>query len=360
MDQPPRPDEPPPPDGTEATVPAPPAPRPEPPAPAVAPVRPAPPPPVANVEVKATALLLLLVALVLGSVLYVLFARGVFEPTQELVLVSPDSEGVVVGMDLTFSGFPIGRVRRIELAPDGNARILIDVPKKDAHWLRTSSVFTLVRGIVGNTSIKAYSGILTDPPLPAGAVREVLQGDATAEIPQLMAAAKEVMQNVARLTGDGSALQTSLDNLQGLTAKLNGPQGALGALMGNEAEAKKLLLTIERTNTLLARLDGLVARTDGLMAKADDQVFGRDGVMQDTRAAVKQLNQMLGEARASLKRVDAVLADAQAVAANAKVATADLGALRAEVESSLRKVEQLVNEVNRRWPFARDTEIKLP
>jgi phospholipid/cholesterol/gamma-HCH transport system substrate-binding protein len=58
--------------------------------------------------------------------------------------------------------------------------------------------------------------------------------------------------------------------------------------------------------------------------------------------------------------VDAVLADAQVVAANAKVATADLGTLRAEVEASLRKVEQLVNEVNRRWPFARDTEIKLP
>jgi phospholipid/cholesterol/gamma-HCH transport system substrate-binding protein len=321
---------------------------------------PEPPPPVAHAELKATALLMLLFGLVLGAVLYVLYARGVFEPTQELVLVSPDSEGVGVGMDLTFSGFPIGRVRRIELAPDGNARIIIDVPRKDAHWLRTSSVFTLVRGIVGNTAIKAYSGILTDPPLPAGAVRQVLQGDATAEIPQLLAAAKEAMQNVARLTGDESALKASLDNLQGLTGRLNGPQGALGALMGSEAEARKLMLTIERANTLLARLDGLVARTDGLMAKADDQVFGREGVMQDTRAAAKQLNQMLGEARASLKRVDAVLAEAQVVAANAKVATADLGTLRAEVEASLRKVEQLVNEVNRRWPFARDTEIKLP
>ena len=27
---------------------------------------------------------------------------------------------------------------------------------------------------------------------------------------------------------------------------------------------------------------------------------------------------------------------------------------------SLRKVEALVNEVNRKWPFARDTEIRLP
>jgi phospholipid/cholesterol/gamma-HCH transport system substrate-binding protein len=34
--------------------------------------------------------------------------------------------------------------------------------------------------------------------------------------------------------------------------------------------------------------------------------------------------------------------------------------LRAEVEGSLRKVDHLVNEINRKWPFARDTELKLP
>ena len=30
-----------------------------------------------------------------------------------------------------------------------------------------------------------------------------------------------------------------------------------------------------------------------------------------------------------------------------------------EVESSLRKVDGLVNEINRKWPFARDAEIEL-
>jgi len=30
------------------------------------------------------------------------------------------------------------------------------------------------------------------------------------------------------------------------------------------------------------------------------------------------------------------------------------------VETSLRKVENLVTEINRKWPFARDPEMKLP
>ena len=64
--------------------------------------------------------------------------------------------------------------------------------------------------------------------------------------------------------------------------------------------------------------------------------------------------------RASLKKVDAILADAQAAAGNVKAATTDLAALRAEVEASLRKVSALIDEINRKWPFERDTKIKLP
>lgn len=307
----------------------------------------------ASLEFKARLLMIFMLLLLCGSALYVLYARGAFESTQKLVLMADDSEGVVVGMDLTFSGFPIGRVRRIELAEDGKARILVDVAAKDAHWLRTSSVFTLVRGIVGNTNIRAYSGLLNDPALPDGAVRTVLQGDASAEIPKVISAAKELIDNLNTLTGSSGSVGTSLANLQTLSTRLNGPGGALTVLLGSEQEAKKIILTLDRANALLTKLDGLAAKTD-------TQVFGEKGVMPETRATVVQLNTLLGEARTSLKKVDAVLLDAQAVSGNVKDATADLGALRGEVEANLRKIESLVNEINRKWPFARDTEIKLP
>ncbi|MBP6406137.1 MAG: MCE family protein [Ramlibacter sp.] len=318
------------------------------------------PPPVKNVEFKALLLLVFTALLVGASVLYLLYSRGAFETTQRLVLVADDSEGVVVGMNLTFSGFPIGRVRRIELAEDGNARILIDVPTRDAHWLRQSSVFTLVRGVVGNTNIRAYSGMLTDPPLPDGAVRQVLRGDASAEIPRVVSAAKELLDNLNALAAKEGPLGASLANLQAMTEKLNGPRGALGVLTGSDADAQKLIVALDRTNQLLARLDGLVIKADGLTAKADAQVFGPQGVMPDVKAAIGQVNALLADTRESLKKMDAVLVEAKAVGANARVATEDLGTLRAEVESNLRKVEGLINEINRKWPFKRDTEIKLP
>ena len=311
------------------------------------------PRPARNVEFKAALLLALLFLLIAGTVVYLLYARGAFEESQRLVLIADDSEGVTVGMDLTFAGFPIGRVRRIELAEDGITRILIDVPRKDARWLRESSVFTLTRGLLGNTALKAFSGILSDPQLPDGAERKVLVGDATAEIPRLVADMRELVSNLRALTADDSSLATSLGNVRDVTEKLKGSRGALGMLLGNEADAKKVITALDRANSLLARVDGLAA-------KVDAQAFGREGLVPEARAAIVQLNAGLADARTSLKKVDAILEDAQVAAGNARAATTDLAALRAEVDTSLRKVSRMIDEVNRRWPFARDPKLKLP
>lgn len=304
------------------------------------------PPTVAHIEAKALLLVVTIAALLLGFLLYVMYARGVFESTQRLVLVADDAEGLLVGSDLTFSGFPIGRVQRIELSADGKARLLIDVPKKDARWLRTSSIFTMERGMVGDTRLRAFSGILSDPPLPENAERSVLRGDTTAEIPRIVATTRALLENLQAMTDPNSSINNTLGHLSIVTKRLTGRYGLLTSLLGSEANAQKIITTLDNTNALLAR--------------ADQLVFGAQGVMSESKATVVKLTGLLSDARASLKKVDAVLAEAQAASANVREATNDLGALRTEVEKSLRKATQLVDEINRKWPFARDSEIKLP
>jgi phospholipid/cholesterol/gamma-HCH transport system substrate-binding protein len=326
------------------------------------------PPPVQNLEVKAALLLIFMLVLLLGSAWYVMYSRGAFERTQRLTLVSDNSEGVAVGMNMTFAGFPIGRIERIELADDGNVHIEIQVPIKDARWLRSSSIFTMERALVGGTRIRAFSGVLTDPPLEDGAQRPVLVGDAAAEIPLLTASIKELLENLKGLTHPDAPMSQALANLQGVTATLKGPQGAMGVLFGNEADAKKIVTTVERANAVLSRVDALSARLDSLVGNANSQVFGQGagpggavqgGLVNDARATVAQLNGLLAEARGSLQKMDALLVQAEGIASNTREATTDLAQLRAEVDASLRKVDGLVNELNRIWPFARETEIRL-
>ena len=306
--------------------------------------------------------MLLAVALMVGValVVYVLYARGTFEQFQRLTLVADNAEGVSPGMDLTFSGFPIGRVRRLSLSDDGKARIHIRVPVSDVRWLRTTTIFTLEVPLVGGAKIRAYTANLKDPPLPDRAERVVLRGDANAEIPLMVATLRSVLENVDRITDSGSSLQDSLKNVRTVTERMAGKQGVLGAALGGEDNAKKLLQTIDRANALLASLGGVSLKLDSVLSKTDQRVLGPGGVVDETQKAVVQANAILAEVRGSLKRVDGILADAQAVAGNAKAATTDLAALRAEVETSLRKVAALIDEINRKWPFERDTKIKLP
>ena len=299
-----------------------------------------------HVEAKALILLVVIGALIAAFFLYVMYARGVFEKTQELTLVADDSEGVIPGMDMSFAGFPIGRVRQVGLGRDGKVNILVDIARADAKWLRTTSVFTLERSVVGETRLRAYSGVLTDPPLPDHAQRPVLRGDAAAEIPRLLATARTLLENLETMTRADSHIGNALANVDTLSGRLTGRYGVLGTALGGDAEAEKLLQTLRRVDTLLA--------------KTDQRVFGKNGVMDDTQGAIRELNGLLADARGTLQKADAVLAEAQAIGKNAHAATDDLGRLRGEVDASLRKVNRLVDEINRKWPFRHDTEIKLP
>lgn len=317
--------------------------------------------PVKHLRLKATLLLAFTIALILAAALFLVRARGYFDPKQSLVLVTDNAEGVVAGMDLTFSGFPIGTVKRVSLGAMGNVMIEIDVTREDAQWLRTSSVFTLVKPILGPSQLRAYSGVLSDPPLPAGAQRPVLRGDFNEEIGRVIGAARDVLDNLNQITAESSELNRSMANLQVFTEKLQSRRGgALTAIFGNEEDARKLVAAVERANTAMAQIQSLANRSTTLVDNADTRLFARGGVTDDAQASLQDLRTLLGEARGSLRKMDAVLTEAQGAAGNVRTATEDLGTLRSDVEVNLRKIEDLINDLNRKFPFARERKVELP
>ena len=306
-----------------------------------------------NLQFRVGLLIGFTLLLAVGFIGYVLYARGVFEATQRLTLIADNVEGVSVGMDMSFSGFPIGRVNRIALADDGRAHIEIVVPLKDARWLRSSSIFTLERGVVGAARIRVFTANLEDAPLPDGAERVVLRGDTSEEIPRMVAMLRGVLENLDQMTSAGGNAQASLANLRAATDRLAGPNGGLSALLGSDAEAKKVLAVVGRMNSLLASMEAVLVKTD-------QRVYGEGGLMDGTQKAVGQANAALVEMRESLKKLDLVIADAQKVAGSAGAATADLAAVRNAVDASLRKITILLDDINRKWPFERQKEMKLP
>lgn len=322
---------------------------------------------ISNLEFKVGALLAATVLLATGFLLYTLYARGTFHSTQSLILVATEAENVSIGMPITFSGFPIGTVKRMDLSNDGNVRLEIAIPTKDARWLRASSVFTLEKGLIGGAKIKAHTTDLSDKPLPNGASRMLYTGDATQEIPALIEQLKTILANIALMTGQDSEINKTLANVQDLTHSMTGEYGMLEGVLGTPDKAKQVIALVDKANNLLGSLNGVTLKLDGVLSKTDSKLYGADGIMDQTQQSIAKVNALLSDVRASLNEADVLLANAQAasadlpkISANVREATADMSQLRTEIDDSVRKVNHLINELNKKWPFARDVEIRTP
>ncbi len=333
-----------------------------------APVPPVPRAPlIKNLEFKIGLLLAMTVLLGAAFVGYALYARGAFEVTHKLVLTAEDVEGVSVGMPISFSGFPIGKVSRLHLTDNGKVRIELAIPREDARWLRESSVFTLEKALVGGAKIKAHTTNLQDPPLKNGAERPLYTGDAAKDIPVLIAKVKNILANVETMTAAGAPINQTLGHVEVVAGRMAGENGLIGGLMGSPEGARKVVKALDRADTLLTSLNGVSLKVDGVLSKVDRRLFDQHGVMDQAQLAIVNVNAILGDARASLKKADAILANAQTASKDvAKItgdvaeATTDMARLRLEIDDSVRKVNHLINEINKKWPFARDVEIRTP
>ena len=323
---------------------------------------------------RAKWLIVLTAFLLVGSIVFILYARGAFESSQRLTLITEDSEGATVGMSLTFAGFQLGRVTRIRLGEDGNAHLEVDIPQSEAHWLKTSSVFTLERNLLGGTRLKAYSGILDDPVLPDGAVRPLLRGDATADIPRVAGTARELLENLQALTGSDSPLVRGLQAIEVASQRLASDRGALAVLMGNLEGADRLQEAIGDLQQLIAatnekvlglgpsgrpksadRLKERLATTGGTVQPvppADPPASTLEAVNETLQATQATLR----KAQESLTKLDTVLEDTKAITGNARAASQDLEQLRYEVETSLRTADELMRDLQRVWPLSQDPQ----
>ena len=147
-----------------------------------------------------------------------------------------------------------------------------------------------------------------------------------------MATAHKRIDNLERLSNADSALSGTLANLQQFSASLNGKHGALGALLGNEKDVAKVVASLEQTRALLV----------------------------DARASLQKLDASLVNMQAISSDLRPIVDDAKAISGNVRGASEDLDALRAEVDLNLRKVSGMVDELNRKWPFAREQKLELP
>ena len=293
--------------------------------------------------------------LLLGAlfVAYMLYARGFFEDTYRLQLAASTADGVAPGVPLVFSGIEIGRVATLGLNDNGGIVIRAELLARNAKWLKENSTFTLDKPLVGGAKIRIDSPDLKAPALPENSTMLLLTSDVSKEIPVLVERVKAILANVEHLTRKDGEVNDTLANLKTVTGRMTGEYGMLESVLGSPEKARALTDSLDKTRALITKLDGMAA-------KADKWLFATDGVAGQTHEALAQVKLMLADAQSSLKKADALMTNAVAISADVKEGTQDIAALRAEIDDAVRKANALVNEINKKWPFARDPEVKLP
>jgi len=284
---------------------------------------------------------------------YLLYARGYFEHTYRLQLAAASADGVAPGVPLVFSGIVIGSVTSLGLNDGGGIVIQLELPARQAKWLKQDSVYTLDKPLLGSPKISVDSGNLSGPDLPENSTMLLLTPDINKEIPVLIGQVKAILANVEHLTRKDGEVNSTLANLKTVTGRMTGEYGMLESVLGSPEKARAVTDSLDQTRALIAKLDGLAGKTD-------QWLYAQNGVADSTREALAQVRLMLNDAQSSLKKADALMTNAVAISADVKAGTQDIAALRAEIDDAVRKANALINEINNKWPFARDPEVKLP
>lgn len=313
-----------------------------------------------NLHLKVGLFVITALILAVGFLLYVLHARGFFEQRQHLQLAAASAEGISPGMPLSFSGMPIGQVTGVTLSEAGGIVIKAEVSQDGARWLRTDSSFTLDKPLVGGAKIKVSSPNLSSPKLPDDATVLLLVSDPTQEIPVLIERVKNILANIEHITRQDGELNGTLANAKTITTRMSGKYGVLEGVLGSEENARPVVASLKNLERLTKRLNDVSTKVDVMLAKTDRWLFAEDGLSEQSKQSLALVRAMLTDAQGSLKRVDALLKNAVDISANVKDGTQDIAKLRADIDDSVRKANDLLNDINRIWPFGKDADMKLP
>jgi len=286
-----------------------------------------------KVELKVGVFVVMTTLLIITSVLYIAYSKGFFSKEYAFTLSSKSGEDLTEGMPVNFSGFKIGRIEKLELSDQGLVLVKIRIPEQHVKWIKASSIFSINKPLIGSSKLIATTPNLNSPALSPEIIPEIVRID-------------NIDETIKRVQPTLEKVDKVVSNIERITANLAKKNSVVEMVVGDPESARAIHESIKTTKDILAKVDTLLAKTD-------DQVYGSDGVLLLVRKILKDLILKLDKMNTTLDNVTKMSSDAAD-------STKDLKLLRAEIDSTVNAIGNLVNEIDKKIPFKKEPEIKLP
>lgn len=296
----------------------------------------------------------------LALLTYLAYQKGLFEQRNHYVLVTAKATNLKLGMPVEVAGIAIGTVQAVDLADDGNVRVVLAVPRKHARWVRADSVFVLEQPLLGASRISVNTGDMKNPALPDKAVRRLV---INSSLDNILAQADVLLGRVQAITNNFAdpkgSFNLTLAHLEKLTGKME-QRGILEAMTNDRKSVAAINATLTKSQDVVAGLNQTILRADNLLKTLHERLGKPGGTLEKTDDILAETLGTLQDTRLSLKQVKAVLDNTVKISASAAESADNLVVLRQRVDAALRKTDTMLDELNNRWPFASAREVALP
>ena len=321
-----------------------------------------------RIEFKVGLFITITSLLIMASIGYVAYKKGVFSKVYTYTLSSKTGENLTEGMPVAVWGFTIGRVSSLELNDQGTVLIRIKIPERHIRMIRADSKFVLDKPLIGSPRIVVKTTDLNGPLLSPETIPEITESNDINELikraqpiidkaDRIMANIEQITANLADPKGDVNRI---LRDAEALVARFSKKDSLLEMAVGDPDSVKSIHEALKKlrditvkADGILQRVDGILQRVDAMAGKTDEEIYGRDGVLPQFRNILRDL-------LAKLAKIDATFDNINKVSSEAADSTKDLRALRNELDETVTAIGNLADEIDRKIPFKTRPEIKLP
>lgn len=305
-------------------------------------------------ETKVGLYVVITTLLILASIGYIAYKKGIFEPVSTYTLSSKSGEDLTEGMPVLFAGFTIGRVQTLELNESGSVLIRIRIPQRHTKWIRVDSAFIINKPLLGSPRIVIVTDNVKSPPLSAGEIREVVTvndiNETIKKLQPLLERINNIAANIERMTGNFADPQGDVNKIlrsaEKITENLASKKSVLEMAVGNEESVKSI-------NDGLRKVKDITEHIDAILKNTDAGVYGQEGLLPLVNGILKDILVKLDKLNKTIDNVNNISTDAAD-------STTDLKLLRKELDATVKSVGDLASELDKKIPFKKEPEIKLP
>ena len=314
-----------------------------------------------KIEFKVGLFITITSLLILASIGYVAYKKGLFSTVYTYTIASKTGENLTAGMPVVVLGFTIGRIGSLELNDQGTVLLQIEIPERHNRMIRADSKFILEKPLIGSPRIVVQTPNLSGPPLSPQTIPELSESNDINEIIKkaqpIIDKADLILAHIEKITGNladpNGDVNRILRDVQVLVAKFTKRDSLLEIAIGDPESVKAIQETLKKLRDIAANADEILLRFDKMAGETDRKIYGPEGILAQFRDILLNLLE-------KLKKLDTTVDNINKISTEAADSTKGLKVLRSELDQTVTEIGNLADEIGRLIPFKSKPEIRLP